>query len=140
MNPLHLAITYTPFLNNGALLKPTLIKGENDTKIWKEHLIPTEIVNTIFGDLKQVVDNSNGTAFQPKVSGIQIAGKTGTAEIKEKQGETGTENGWFVAMNTDNPRLEIVMMIEDVQNRGGSHYVVPKVKSIFQHKELYPKE
>jgi len=140
MNPIHLAIAYTPFINNGTLLKPTLIKGENDSKIWKEHLVPIEIANTIFGDLNQVVNNPKGTAYQPKVSGSQIAGKTGTAEIKEKQGETGTENGWFIALNTDNPRLEIVMMIEDVQNRGGSHYIVPKVKNIFLHKELYPKE
>ncbi|TCS81063.1 penicillin-binding transpeptidase domain-containing protein [Tepidibacillus fermentans] len=140
MNPLHLAIAYTPFLNNGDLLKPTLIKGENDSKIWKDNLFTTEAANTIFQDLIQVVENPKGTAYQPRVSGIKIAGKTGTAEIKGKQGETGIENGWFIAVNTDNPRLMIVMMIEDVQNRGGSHYVVSKVKNIFQHKELYPKE
>ncbi|MFV9509713.1 penicillin-binding transpeptidase domain-containing protein [Tepidibacillus sp. LV47] len=140
MNPLHLAIAYTPFLNDGDLLKPTLIKGETQTKIWKDNLIPKEVANTIFQDLIQVVENPKGTAYQPRVSGIKIAGKTGTAEIKGKQEETGTENGWFVAVNTDNPRLLIVMMIEDVANRGGSHYVVPKVKKIFQHKELYPNE
>ena len=138
VNPLHLAVMYTPFLNNGDLLKPTLIKGENETKIWKDNLIPAEIANTIYQDLIQVVENPNGTAYQPKVAGLKLAGKTGTAEIKEKQGETGIENGWFVGVNTDNPRLLIAMMIEDVQNRGGSHYVVPKVKAIFQHKELYP--
>ncbi|NLO37814.1 MAG: hypothetical protein GX112_15885, partial [Clostridiaceae bacterium] len=37
-------------------------------------------------------------------------------------------NGWFVAMNTEQPRLTIAMIIEDVKERGGSHYVVPLVK------------
>jgi penicillin-binding protein len=60
-----------------------------------------------------------------------LAGKTGTAEIKQKQGETGTENGWFIAYNTNVPSLMIAMMIEDVEGRGGSQIPVEKVKNIY---------
>jgi penicillin-binding protein len=62
-----------------------------------------------------------------------LAGKTGTAELKKNlEDKNAEENGWFVAFNTDNPRLLVAMVIEDVKNRGGSHYVVPKVKKVME--------
>ena len=49
-----------------------------------------------------------------------------------KQGEKGHENGWFVAYNTDTPSLLIAMMIEGVQDKGGSKTVVEKVRNMFE--------
>lgn len=65
---------------------------------------------------------------------IELAGKTGTAEIKaSKDDRTGTELGWFAVYTTD-PNLEtpilLVSMTEDVKDRGGSGYVVRKDKAI----------
>lgn len=57
-----------------------------------------------------------------------MLGKTGTAELKKSLDDEAEENGWFVAMNTEQPRLTIAMIVEDVKERGGSHYVVPLVK------------
>jgi penicillin-binding protein len=82
-------------------------------------------------DLIKVVEDPTGTAHDPKLPNIKLAGKTGTAELKTTKEEIGKENGWFVGMNTENPELLITMMIEDVKDRGGSHYVVPKVKQVF---------
>jgi len=36
-------------------------------------------------------------------------------------------------MDTENPEIVISMIIEDVKGRGGSHYVVPKVKNIMNY-------
>ncbi|MDQ0229464.1 penicillin-binding transpeptidase domain-containing protein [Metabacillus malikii] len=135
MSPFHLAATYTTFINEGNMVKPFLeyTSEQKDTPIWKENIIATEHVNTILGDLEQVVHNPNGTGYEPVVKGIQLAGKTGTAELKQsKSDESGTENGWFVAVNTNDPSLLIAMMVEDVKGRGGSHHVVPKVKQVFK--------
>ena len=67
---------------------------------------------------------------------MTIAGKTGTAEIKVSQDdENGTEIGWFNAFRvTDNAdeQLLIINMIEDVKDRGGSHYLLPKVKNMLK--------
>jgi penicillin-binding protein len=35
------------------------------------------------------------------------------------------------ADSAQNPLL-VVTMVEDVKNRGGSHYVVPKIKTLFE--------
>jgi len=77
---------------------------------------------------------SEGTGTEAQISSLALAGKTGTAEIKASQDDTtGTELGWFLAYEADNndDPLLILMMIEDVKDRGGSHYVVPKVRDVF---------
>ena len=72
-----------------------------------------------------------GTGRGAKVEGKAIAGKTGTAEIKEnQQDESGTEIGWFNAFDEDG--LLVVSMCENVKDKGGSHYLLPKVKTVFE--------
>lgn len=134
INPLQMALIYGSFANDGTVLKPILdMKDKTDTpKVWKDSAVSKEIADTITKDLIQVVENPKGTGRSAKISGVTLAGKTGTAELKQNQGETGKENGWFAAFNTDNPSIVTVMMVEDVQNSGGSAYVVPKVKTVME--------
>lgn len=130
MSPLHLAITYTPFLNEGDLLKPRLVFGEENTpEIWREDVISPETATIIRNDLVAVIEDPNGTGKAAKIDGLTLAGKTGTAELKTSQGEqNGKENGLFVAFDTESPELLIAMLIEG----GGSSQVVPKVKKVFE--------
>ncbi len=132
MSVLHLASTYTMLVNNGNMIKPTLLLDDEDSQVWKSDLLDQENVTKLNEALKQVVENPRGTANAAKIDGYALAGKTGTAEFKEKQNEAGKENGWFVAYNTENPSLLIAMMIENVEGRGGSKVVVEKVKRVFQ--------
>jgi penicillin-binding protein 3 len=131
MSILHLAAAYTPFINHGDLLQPILEKGQQKT-VWKPQLISSKTADTIADALKQVVANPNGTAHSAYMKDIPLAGKTGTAELKGQKGETGKENGLFVAYNTNNPDLLLAMLVEGVQNDQGSKYVVNIVKHIFQ--------
>ena len=133
MNPLHLTLIYSSFVNEGNIISPILeMKDKTEApKVWKEKVFSKEIANIILKDLIQVVENPDGTAHKAQISGLTYAGKTGTAEIKKSQADTtGTENGWYAAVNTNNPKLAVVMMIEDVKDRGGSHYVLDKVKNV----------
>jgi penicillin-binding protein 3 len=132
MSVLHLASTYTMLMNNGNMIKPTLLLDDEDSQVWKSDLLDQENVTKLNEALKQVVENPRGTANAAKIEGYPLAGKTGTAEFKEKQNEAGKENGWFVAYNTDNPSLLVAMMIESVEGRGGSKVVVEKVKRVFE--------
>ncbi|MCQ6266777.1 penicillin-binding transpeptidase domain-containing protein [Fictibacillus sp. WQ 8-8] len=133
MNILHLGLSYTPFINNGDLIAPKLVKEVNPKpKIWKENVVSPETATRIRSSLVKVVEDKRGTGYNPPLKGIMLSGKTGTAELKSKVGEKGKENGWFVAFNQKQPSLLISMMIEDVQDKGGSHYVVPKVKKTFK--------
>lgn len=134
VNPLHMASIYSAFANNGNMIKPHILLSE-EPEYWIENAFPSEIANEIKNDLIQVVENSNGTGHEAKINGVTIAGKTGTAELKASKDEKGEELGWFnafVVSEEDNEQLLTINMIENVENRGGSHYLLPKVRNIIR--------
>ena len=114
-------------------MEPVLEKDKSETpNIWKENVIEDKNREILLKGLINVIEDKNGTGHEAKLPDIKLAGKTGTAELKSSQGESGKENGWFVAMDIDEPKVVISMMIEGVEDRGGSHYLVPKVKNIIE--------
>lgn len=135
VNPIHMASIYSAFVNQGSMIQPWLVYDEEPkTPYLKEQAFSPDAAQAIQDALVQVIENSGGTGHSAAISGVKLAGKTGTAEIKQSQDDqTGTELGWFNAFNldSDTPRLAVAM-IEDVKNRGGSHYVIPIVRSIFE--------
>jgi cell division protein FtsI/penicillin-binding protein 2 len=134
INPLHLAAIYSSFVNKGSMIKPYIkYSGTANSEMWKTNVFSEEVASTILKDLTQVVENPRGTGHQAYIKGLSLAGKTGTAEIKLSQDDVnGTELGWFAAVNTDSPDLLVIAMAEDVKERGGSHYVVPMVRKVFE--------
>lgn len=135
-NPIHMAMVYSAFVNEGNMINVYLEYKEGKiASYFKENAFSKETANKIKESLIQVVENPNGTAHSAKIEGLTIAGKTGTAEIKaSKDDKEGRELGWyntFIADENSDKQLLIVSMVEDVQSRGGSHYVVDKVKNIY---------
>lgn len=141
VNPVHLASIYSAFMNDGNMLKPYLVSNSEELggeaaapgSFWKTGVFGAQTAQTINDDLRTVI--SEGTGTQALEAGVTLAGKTGTAEIKDSQQDTtGTELGWFAAYEIDNTNdpILILMMVEDVKERGGSHYVVPKVSEAFR--------
>nr|WP_300002395.1 penicillin-binding protein 2 [Tissierella sp.] len=131
MSPLHLSMVYSSLVNGGNMMEPILEKSETfQPKIWKENILEEKNRLTILNSLVNVIEDKEGTGHDARIEGVEIAGKTGTAELKLSQDDEGQDNGWFTAMDTENPSIVISMMIENVEGRGGSHYVVPKVRNI----------
>ncbi|MBL0386196.1 penicillin-binding transpeptidase domain-containing protein [Tumebacillus sp. ITR2] len=131
MTPMHVAAAYTAFSNEGNMLTPYLFAKEAK-KVWKPNAIQPDVARLIEQDLVQVIDNPNGTGHGAKIDGMTLAGKTGTAELKQTQNTTGKELGWFVAYDTQDPHLLVTLMVENVQGRGGSHLLASKMRTLFQ--------
>ena len=131
MNILHLAATYTPFVNDGNLIKPILLSEEEPNQVWVENIVSPEVAKGINSMLTKVVSDPHGTAHVAYRKDLPLAGKTGTAEIKDKQGAKGRELGWFVGYNPEKPDLLISMMIEDVQDGAGSRSAITSVQNVF---------
>ena len=129
MNPVQLASIYSAFVNEGSIYKPHIVQGE--TKTWIKNAFSKETTKTIKEDLINVIADENGTGHSIFHDNVILAGKTGTAEIKQSQSDTsGTELGWFTVMTTDSKQpLLITTMVEDVKGRGGSGYVVEHTKT-----------
>ncbi|MDR6999335.1 penicillin-binding transpeptidase domain-containing protein [Neobacillus niacini] len=132
MNIVSLMAAYTPLVNSGNMMKPILLAGDKKSQVLQEQAMTPDAVATIAPMLRKVVTDPGGTARAANIPGYPLAGKTGTAEIKQKQGELGTQNGWFIAYNPKKPNLMIAMMIENVEKRGGSQVPVKKVTKVFK--------
>jgi penicillin-binding protein len=130
LSPIHIAMFYSALATQGDILKPVLEYEESRApEVWKAQAIVAADVPILREALTAVVSDPAGTAYTADDQGLDLLGKTGTAELKQSlTDEASEENGWFVAMTLDEPRLTVAMVIEDVKNRGGSHFVVPLVK------------
>ena len=129
MNPLQLASIYSSFVNEGSIYQPHIVQGK--TKTWIKNVFSKETSQTIKEDLINVIADEKGTGHSIYHDNVTLAGKTGTAEIKQSQSDTtGTELGWFTVMTTDSKQpLLITTLVEDVKDRGGSGYVVEHTKT-----------
>jgi len=136
MNPLQLALAYSAVVNDGNIMSPTLenFNEKVKSKVWKANVVSKENIKFIKDGLAAVIENPAGTGYGAKINGVALAGKTGTAELKKDANDKiAEENGWFICMDTASPRIVVSMIIEDVKNRGESHYVVPIVKGVMEY-------
>ena len=134
VTPLNMALAYSALANDGNIMTPRLVlTSDSSATIWKESAIKSEYLPTLIEDFSAMVNDADGAAHGAQIAGYNIAAKTGTAEIKASQDDTtGTENGWFVAVDTTSSKLAVAIIVEDVKDRGGSSIPIPKVKAIME--------
>ena len=138
VNPIHMASIYSAFANNGNMVKPYIQYNKTEkTEYFKKNVFSAEAANTVKDDLIQVVENPEGTANDMKINGLTIAGKTGTAELKNSMDDSDSGTlGWFDCFTineTSGNDMLIISMVENVQNNsdGGSHYLIKKIRTLF---------
>ena len=135
VNPVHMASIYSAFVNDGNMVKPYLeYKEDKSPEYLKKEAFTSEAANIVKDDLIQVIENPEGTATDMKISGVTLAGKTGTAELKESKEEDANTLGWFNLITIDensDKQYVIVSMVEDARDLGGSHYLIKKIRNLF---------
>lgn len=114
--PLEMALATATIANNGAMMKPFIVKeirspeGEVLEQFGNEQLrevISADTVRTLTDMMVGVVENGTGGVIQ--TSGIRVAAKTGTAET----GIPGESHGWFIAFApADDAQIAIAVVIE----------------------------
>lgn len=134
MTPLNVTMAYSALGNEGKIMTPRLVISENsEAKVYKQAIKPenlSELVKAFSG----VINDSDGSGSLAKVEGVNLAGKTGTAEIKKSKDDTnGSEHSWFVAVDTDNSSIAVSMILEDSKGKSTSKYVVPMVGKIVKN-------
>ncbi|WP_235864119.1 penicillin-binding transpeptidase domain-containing protein [Sutcliffiella halmapala] len=131
LNIVHLASIYGGVVNNGNMMQPLLLEEEKES-VWKEGIVSEDQAKQLQTNLRKVV--SEGSSQNANVSNREIAGKTGTSEMKLEQGTTGSENGLFVAYDQQDPSLLTAMLIEGVEKKepGGSTYTVGLTKRFYE--------
>lgn len=119
MTPIQAAMMTATFANGGYIYKPTFIIGNHEPL---ERLnIKPETIRIVRNALSGVVNESNGTAQGSRSFIVNIAGKTGTAQVvgkgKKVSGERFMDHAWFVAYApVDKPEIAVSVFVE----HGGS--------------------
>ena len=134
--PLQVAMASAAIANDGVMMRPSLIKTVRSSDLsvidqfQAEQLrrsTDAETARTVKDLMTSVV--SNGIASGAAVPGVQVAGKTGTAEI----GRDGLNDSWFTGFApADDPQLAVAVVVEDVDVTTGSSLTSPSARQLFE--------
>ncbi|MDD2864797.1 MAG: penicillin-binding transpeptidase domain-containing protein [Methylococcales bacterium] len=109
---LQLARSYTALADNGILHSVSLFKRDEDPE--SKRIFTTRTAKSVRAMMETVIQK-DGTAYEARVDGYSVAGKTGTVK---KAGAGGyVENSYFSVFAgmapASNPRLIITVMIDE---------------------------
>jgi len=114
--PAALAGAYTVFANQGAVVAPTLIARAPDAEVERRQVFTPDVTRQVLSYLRAAVVDGTGRAAD--VSGLAVAGKTGTAE------KWGAQSGYDDSRNfssfagvfpAHDPRYVIVVALDDTR-------------------------
>jgi len=114
-SPLQVAKMFAVPANGGYLVKPHLLKDNEESQNWRESLnLNPETIRILREGLRAVVTTGTGSGLS--ASEIAIAGKSGTAEDFGRQSHT-----WFGGYAPANdPKIVVVAFCENSGGGGGS--------------------
>jgi penicillin-binding protein A len=135
VTPLQMAMVASAVANGGSLMKPHLADrfirpdGRLASRYRQEEasqVMSRTTAARLTDMMGQVVKEGTGT--QAALEGIDVAGKTGTAEVAN-----GTSNQtWFIAFAPkDDPKVAIAVTVERGQGQGGT-VAAPIAKQVMQ--------
>ena len=87
VTPMHLLLAVNAMTNGGIYIYPTLLK-RNIGAVRGERIIDSEISATLRNIMFHIAEET--TAKKARVKGIEVGGKTGTAEKRHKDGTIDT--------------------------------------------------
>ncbi len=121
VTPVQAAMIAAAVANDGVLMKPYLVDqllapdltviDETDPEVLSE-AVSTEVAEQLTEMMTSVV--ANGSGRSARISGIQVAGKTGTAE------NDGPDHNWFIGFApADEPRIAVAVFVRNGGGTGG---------------------
>jgi penicillin-binding protein A len=113
--PLQMALVAAGIANGGVVMTPHVMRevrndqaevvGRYDPKPWLQ-AVPADVARAVKDMMVTVVDAGSGTRAQ--IPGVQVAGKTGTAQTGNN-----TSHTWFISFApADAPRVAVAVMLE----------------------------
>jgi penicillin-binding protein A len=125
MSPLQGALMAATVANNGKQMQPYLVSSLQSADLsqvgskTQPKVARTPISPQVAADLRDMMDNvvQNGTATKARIDGVEVGGKTGTAE----NGEEADPHGWFIgyAIKNGQPIAAVAVLLEQA-GKGGS--------------------
>jgi peptidoglycan glycosyltransferase len=138
VTPLQMAMVVSAVANGGKLMKPHLTDkvvdpdGRTVMTVKPETFstpISPQTASALTDMMRRVVDEGTGTAVQ--IPGIDVAGKTGTAQVGPAG--AGLTQPWFVAFApASNPQVAVAVTVEQTHGGFGGTVAAPIARSVLQ--------
>ena len=137
--PLLMAMVAATIGNGGLQMEPYMVArtydaagdivDEHQPSVWATPISPAT-ADVVAAMMEQVV--ASGTATRAAVTGVRVAGKTGTAET-----EIGPPHAWFIGFApVDNPTIALAVVVEEGgdagENATGGSVAAPVAKRLFE--------
>ena len=134
--PLQMAMVAAAVANDGTLMQPYLVQeilGPDMSEI--ESTTPKVLSEAISANTAEqltqamilVTEGDEGSGKTAAIPGIQVAGKTGTAEVGD-----GDTHNWFISFApADDPQVAVAVVIERGNASGGT-LAAPVAKAIME--------
>jgi peptidoglycan glycosyltransferase len=132
VTPLQMASVAQTIGNSGVRMEPRLVERvvdpegrpvESPLPKTAERVMSVATAAKLTAMMKQVVREGTGTAAA--LQGVQVAGKTGTAELNNN----GLNDLWFICFT---PSVAVAVVIEHVQGGQGGTVAAPVAKQVLQ--------
>lgn len=124
MTPLHVAMMGAAVANGGKMMQPYLVDTISTASgLTLSETKPAVLYDVMDAGCAEYLDTlmqgvvANGTGKSCQISGITVAGKTGTAE-----NETDQDHAWFVVYApAENPQIAVAVLLEYDGGAGGTN-------------------
>jgi penicillin-binding protein 2 len=152
VTPMQIANLYSTIANGGTVLRPYLLRrianqagqtiGEQKPEtVWSITDIRPEVFKIVQSALKEVVMNAEGTGKNARVEGVDVAGKTGSAQVvslKKNRNSLDVSMKWkehalFAAFApVQDPEIVVSVVSENDLVGGGGAAAAPVAGKILQ--------
>jgi penicillin-binding protein 2 len=133
--PLQMARVVAVIASGGQLVQPHLVRGAKGFEPVPLGIKPSTI-EAVKAGMRAVV--SEGTGMRARLQTIEIAGKTGSAQVvararlERTPSEEYQPHGWFVCFApADNPTIALAVLVE--HGRSGGESAAPVARRILAH-------
>ncbi|MGZ8765609.1 MAG: penicillin-binding transpeptidase domain-containing protein, partial [Acidimicrobiia bacterium] len=148
VTPLQMALVAAAVANGGVIAAPHVLGSVTDvdtevirtadTEPWTTAM-PPGVAATVGDMMRSVVNDRNGTGRAAAIDGVTVAGKTGTAQNDDAQGNRRAPHAWFIAFApVEAPRVAIAVIVENGGTPGagdevtGGRVAAPIAKTMIQ--------
>ncbi len=120
VTPAQAALMISAIANGGAVYRPVLIKGRTGAEPLTKLGFHPKTLRIIRDALVGAVEDLKATGREARVEGIEVAGKTGTAQVvkihrnpRRRNDPRYRDHAWFVAYApADDPRIALSVFVE----------------------------
>lgn len=151
VTPLQVLVLISAVANEGIIYKPLILKTietdegkilfKSESQVIGKLPVSSPTLQIVKRGLWEVVNTRKGTARSVRIAGIEISGKTGTAQVVSSDtSETDSEeereyhlkpHAWFMAYApSDDPRIAVTVIVEHGEH--GSSTAAPIVKELIK--------